>query len=33
VVHALIDQAGFDDVHNLAGGIIELAAAGLEVEA
>jgi rhodanese-related sulfurtransferase len=32
VVQALIDQAGFDDVHNLAGGIIAWAEAGLAVE-
>jgi rhodanese-related sulfurtransferase len=32
VVQALIDQAGFDDVHNLAGGIIAWAEAGLDVE-
>lgn len=32
VVQALISQAGFDDVHNLAGGIIAWAEAGLAVE-
>jgi len=32
VVQALIEQAGFDDVHNLAGGIIAWAEAGLPVE-
>ena len=32
VVQALIAQAGFEDVHNLAGGIIAWAEAGFEVE-
>lgn len=32
VVKALIEQAGHDDVHNLAGGIIAWAEAGYEVE-
>ena len=32
VVQALIEQAGFDDVHNLAGGIIAWAEAGLDIE-
>ena len=32
LARALIDQAGFDDVHNLAGGIIAWAEAGLDVE-
>lgn len=32
VVQALIEQAGFDDVHNLAGGIIAWAEAGYLVE-
>ena len=33
VVKALIEQAGFADVHNLAGGIIAWAEAGFAVEA
>ncbi len=32
VVQALIEQAGFEDVHNLAGGILAWAEAGYEVE-
>ncbi len=32
VVQALIEQAGFEDVHNLAGGIIAWAEAGLDID-
>ena len=32
VVHALIEQAGFEDVHNLAGGIVAWAEAGFDVQ-
>lgn len=32
VVHALIEQAGFEDVHNLGGGIVAWAEAGLPTE-
>ena len=32
VVHAIIDQAGFEDVHNLAGGIVAWAEAKLPLD-